>query len=363
MASTQASPTYRSAFKRLMFSALTIMLGSVTGVGLAEVGLRIAGWPAPGFYLNGRGPLELRIPGRQGGAYRPNSRGELRHYDYSVEWSVNSYGYRDREAMPKAEGEWRIGILGDSFTAGVGVKQNERFGEILGRAISQQSQAVTVWNLGAPICGTACEAEMLRNSERSYQLDEVILAFYGGNDLEDNTEWYRSVDTSASPGNSPTPASRLRGWLRENSRLASFLWVYGIRGFATFRPPGIYSQASIHQYWPDTERALAQLREVVGLRPLTILYLPAIPEWDDTVWQELRQGHDVPEEGRYVVKQLLASWSTQNGVEFIDATDWLRQCPSAKQCVFPVDSHWHARGHSLVAEGLTGIRRWPGGRR
>jgi hypothetical protein len=363
MTSTQPAPVNRSALKRLMFIALAIMLGVAIASGLAEAGLRIAGWPAPGFYFNGHGPLELRIPGRNGGAYPPNSHGELRHYDYDVEWLVNSYGYRDREVLPKAEGEWRIGILGDSFTAGVGVRQAERFGDILAMDIIKQKPNVTVWNLGAPICGTACEAEMLRNSESKYQLDEVVLAFYSGNDLEDNLAWYQNPVDSMTTGHAQALNSDFRGWLREHSRLASFVWINVMRGFATFRPPGIYSQSGIQQYWPLTERALAQLKETVGNRRLTILYLPAIPEWDDVAWQIMRQRYGMQEDGRYIVKQAVALWSKQNGVGFIDATNWLRRCTPAKDCLFPIDSHWNARGHLLVGHGLYSSWRWSGGER
>lgn len=335
-------------------------MGFTVALSMAEIGLRIAGWPAPGFYLDGVGPLELRIPGRDGGAYPPNSYGKLRHYDYNVDWAVNSHGYRDREVQPKAEGEWRIGIIGDSFTAGIGVKQEERFGEILAATVNQRMPNSTVWNLGAPICGTACEAEMLRNSERRYELDEIILAFYSGNDLEDNADWYRRGVVTSPPVGSRALTSSLKGWLREHSRLASFIWVNVVRGFTTFQPPGIYSQAGVQQYWPDTERALALLKEVVGGRRLTILYLPATPEWDDTTWQVLRQRYGVTEDGRYVVRQAVALWAKKNSVDFIDATDWLRRCASVKDCVFPVDSHWNAHGHSLVGEGLTRSRRWSG---
>src|SRR5262245_46377260 len=97
-----------------------------------EIAMRVGGWPAPGLYINGRGPFEFRMPGKNGGAFPPDTVAELRHYDYSVECKANHYGFRDRALEPKRDGEWRIGFLGDSFTAGIGVRAEDRFTDVFG---------------------------------------------------------------------------------------------------------------------------------------------------------------------------------------------------------------------------------------
>jgi hypothetical protein len=347
--------------KRYAFRAVAIFLGVLMALVLCEVALRIAGWSAPGFYIQGRGPVNLRNSGRDGGAYPPGARGELRHYDYSVQCIVNSYGFRDAEIIPKRPGEWRIGVLGDSFTAGVGVNQSERFADIFRAEIQRRRSDVTVVNLGAPLCGTACEAAMLDRVSRDYQLDEIVLAFYGGNDVEENTAWYLQLNRP--PSDERTVSMKAKDWLREHSRLSTFLWVSGVRAFATFRPPGIYSQTDLERSWADTEQSLKQLKASVGNRKLTILYLPAVPEWSDEVWREMRTRYGVPEEGRHLVRTALARWSRDNQFAWVDATDWLRQCSSVKDCDFPVDGHWNARGHLLVAQGLLGLPYWAEPRR
>ena len=344
---------------RIMFRVLLLLLGLALGSTVAEIGLRVAGWPAPGFYQDGRGPLALHAPGAEGGAYPRNVSGRLRHYDYDVAWLVNSHGFRERQNQPKSPHEWRIGLLGDSFAAGVGVEQHTRFGDVWYTAIHKQLPNVIMWDLAAPLCGTACEAAILDGVGRQYDLDEIVLAFYGGNDVADNVSWYQSAATPDAGRSTPPVSERIRGWLREHSRLATFTWVHALRGFATFQPPGIYSETSLRNDWPATEQALMGLKEAVGSRPLTIIYLPAIPEWDDAVWRTVQQRYGVSDAGRFVVKQALMAWAQRNAVDFMDATPWLRRCSSAKECTFPVDSHWNARGHLLVGEGL--VAHWTRG--
>jgi hypothetical protein len=338
----------RVGTSRLIARAAIVVVALACGAALAEIALRAAGWPAPGLYKDGRGPLSLTIPGSASGAYPPNVAGRLRHYDYDVEWSVNSDGFRERPRQPRQPGERRIGILGDSFAAGVGVERQHRFGDVWYAHASRPG--TTLWNLAAPICGTACEAAILDGVGAKYELDEIILAFYGGNDLSDNIAWYHAEE-----GNDPNERGRgdgLRIWMREHSRAATFAWVNVLRGFARLSQPGVYSAASLESNWPSTEVALAHLKEVVGTRPLRIWYIPAIPEWDDRVWSDVRKQFSMSDTGRWVVKEALEKWADRQRVEFVDTSQWLRGCGSASRCTFPVDGHWNADGHRRVGDGL-----------
>jgi hypothetical protein len=344
-------PATLSSVKLWSFRLIAVSFGFFSVLLVAEVALRIAGWSAPGFYVSGQGPLELRIPGVDGGAFPPNVSGRLKSYEYDVEWTVNADGMRERGGRVKSKDEWRIGLLGDSFAAGVGVEEKQRFGNLWIETTRPQTANITLWNLATPLCGTACAAAILKHSGQHYDLDEIILAFYGGNDIEDNLEWDQNV-----PVNDPKRRESLHSakrWLRENSRVATFAWVNGLRAMATFRPPGIYSEIDLQREWPPTERALLQLKESVAVRRLTILYLPATAEWDDSVWQEMKTRYGASEEGRFVVKQAVMRWSAQNSIGFVDTTEWLRQCASQAECVFPVDGHWKPHAHALVAQGFS----------
>jgi len=322
----------------------------VLSVVALEIILRVAGWPAPGFYVEGRGPIALRRPGLLGGAYPPNAVGRLKNYEYDVNWAVNEDGFRERPSSPKSGNEWRIGILGDSFAAGFGVEQSDRFSEIWSSKLRERNPNLTTWNLATPNCGTLCEAEILEGFAQRYNLDEILLVFYGGNDIQDNIEEFRALSANGADDQS---SGTYRVWLREHSRLASFVWVNAFRAFATVRPPGIYSEKKLQTDWPDTARALARFKTAAANRRLTVLYIPSLPEWDDESWKKLSQYKDVAGDGRFVVKNQLKRWAEENSINFLDATSWLSACKTSKECVYTVDGHWTPRAHVLAGAELT----------
>ncbi|HEV7747322.1 MAG TPA: SGNH/GDSL hydrolase family protein [Pyrinomonadaceae bacterium] len=338
------------AGKRWLYRIIAILIGIVLSVFALELILRIAGWPAPGFYVAGRGPIVLRKPGLLGGAYPPNANGRLKNYEYDVSWVVNEDGFRERSASVRVDKEWRIGILGDSFAAGFGVEQPARFGDIWGVRLHQQNPNITTWNLATPNCGTVCEAEILETYAQRYSLDEILLVFYGGNDLQDNLDDYRGLNGAGLNDQSP---GTYRVWLREHSRLASFVWVNAFRAFATVRPPGVYSEKKLQSDWPTTALALDRFKKAVGERRLTVLYVPSLPEWEDESWRELSKYPDVEADGRILVKNALQKWAADNKVGFLDSTSWLSGCKTRKDCVYPVDGHWTPLAHLMTGDELT----------
>ncbi len=336
--------------KRHAYSFLTVLASLFLSLTVAELTLRIWGWPAPGFYVNGSGPVALRTPGVNGGAYPPGTNGNLRHYDYDVNWMVNADGFRERPPGRKAKNEWRVGFVGDSFTTGVGVEESQRFADVWLAKLHDKFPKLTAWNIASPVCGTLCEAQMLKGAGGNYDLDEIVLVFYSGNDVEDNVEEYSEL--SAGRPKAMTGSSSFKDWLREHSRLATFAWVSAIRAFATMKPPGIYSSERLTPLWPPTQRALAELKQAAGSRPLTVLYIPTVPEWDQKTWEEIRKAQGMGNRDRFAVKESLARWCQENDVGFLDSTPWLEDCEPSAQCVFPVDGHWNRRAHALVGEQL-----------
>ncbi len=339
-------PVTRSRLRKVLFRVAAVLAGLAVSALAAEVALRVAGWPSPGLHdARGRGPLPLRVPDGEGGAY-PTGPGRLVHYDYDVEWTVGAHGFRERDPVPKRAGERRALLLGDSFAAGVGVELGSRFGDVWFRETGRAGRGETLWTLASSWCGTAQSAAILRGVGRAYEVDEIVLAFYGGNDLEDNEGWRRKVAGTAAP-----PSGSFRIWLRERSRLATFVWVYGLRSFASFRPPAIHSKETLDELWPDTDRALGELLEAAAGRPLRVWYLPNVSEWDDALWEEVLARHSIADPVRTGARDRLEDWCRAHGVPFADATPFLAGS-RAQDLVFPVDPHWNAEGHRRVGEGL-----------
>ncbi len=101
--------------------------------------------------------------------------------------TINSRGLRDREyALAKPAGVRRVLVLGDSYTWGYGVANDEIYTEVLERSLAARGQVVQVINSGVSGWGTDQEYLFLEAEGMAYQPDVVVLALFLINDPENN---------------------------------------------------------------------------------------------------------------------------------------------------------------------------------
>jgi hypothetical protein len=106
---------------------------------------------------------------------------------------VNSEGLRDREhTKAKPPNTLRVAVLGDSFTEAIQVPLEQTFWSKLERKLGncqavKGRKNVEVINFGVMGYGTAQELIMLRKKVWDYSPDIVILAFFIGNDITNNS--------------------------------------------------------------------------------------------------------------------------------------------------------------------------------
>jgi hypothetical protein len=162
--------------------ALLIVASLVLALIICEVGLRLLGIGYPDFfdydpYVGSK--LRPGIQGyflKEGGGYV----------------SINSDGLRDREhALQHPQNTLRIAVLGDSFAEAMQVNQDETFWAIMAKDLqgcpNLQGRQVEVINFGQAGFGTAQELLALRHRAWKYAPDVVLLAFFTGNDVADNS--------------------------------------------------------------------------------------------------------------------------------------------------------------------------------
>lgn len=101
--------------------------------------------------------------------------------------TINSRGLRDREyPYRKPEGTKRILVLGDSYTWGYGVADDEVFTEVLEKELQGRQPRFEVLNTGVLGWGTDQEYLYLINEGLKYSPDYVVLALYSVNDPKNN---------------------------------------------------------------------------------------------------------------------------------------------------------------------------------
>jgi hypothetical protein len=104
-------------------------------------------------------------------------------------WTTNSRGYRAaREfAVPKPVSMRRVLFVGDSFTFGQGVNDDETFAAQTERRLKQlcPTTPLEIVNTGVPGFSTSQELAFLEREGLALEPDVVVLGFYG-NDPQDN---------------------------------------------------------------------------------------------------------------------------------------------------------------------------------
>ncbi|WP_293128407.1 SGNH/GDSL hydrolase family protein [Microcoleus sp. bin38.metabat.b11b12b14.051] len=169
--------------------------GLLMGVVIGEIGLRVAkvdGYAkiadvadsAPTRFHTGDPDLGWKL--------KPGVSGEWKGEGASFV-QVNSEGLRDREhAKAKPPNTLRVAVLGDSFTEAIHVPVEQTFWSKLERKLDncnavKGKKKVEVINFGVQGYGTAQELVMLRQKVWDYNPDIVVLAFFIGNDVINNS--------------------------------------------------------------------------------------------------------------------------------------------------------------------------------
>ncbi len=155
-----------------VFAAFLITEVAVRVTGLAKVGLYT--WaPHRGWGLK---------PGAAGWQ-TDEGRGFVR---------VNRAGFRGPEwTLAKPPGTFRIAVVGDSFTEAPHVNYDHTFCAVAGHALggckALKGKKVQVMDFGVDAYGTAQELMTLNRHAWQYSPDMVVLAFFSGNDLRNNS--------------------------------------------------------------------------------------------------------------------------------------------------------------------------------
>lgn len=176
-------------FRRIFAKLFLVLFGFLFGAVVAEIGLRIAGYSYPEFYV---------LDHVRGYALRPGVEGWYRK-EGEAYIRINSDGLRDREhSLAKPENTIRIAILGDSYPEALPVSEHETFWSVMENRLQGCSalagRRVEVINFGVSGYGTAQELLTLREEVWKYSPDVVMLAMTTNNDVADNSRALKKTD-------------------------------------------------------------------------------------------------------------------------------------------------------------------------
>ncbi len=381
---------------------LLILGGIVSGVGIAEVGLRIAGIKGSlkiSEFVESSPTIFHTTDLDRGWGLKPNASGWWRDEGESFV-EINRDGLRDRYySKTKPENTLRIAVLGDSFTEAVHVPHEQTFWSVMERELTkcsalknqQKNQQIEVINFGVHGYGTAQELITLRTRVWDYNPDIVILAFFAGNDLINNSKKlesdlyrpffvYRNGELvedlsfrELNPGYSNRYAvsfvDNLPQWLVKNSRVLQVikkvdldnkklqgLAEYRRQSFYKFNPP---TNEVWEEAWKITEDLILLMREEVEEKGakfgMAVIASPLQVHPDENKRKKKQEefgvkdwfyvGNRLEKLGKihdflvWDLTKLFLSFSQENQV-------CLHGFEPAADC----GGHWNAEGHRLAGE-------------
>jgi hypothetical protein len=168
----------RSAFLSLTLLVVSILVALL----LCEIALRVVGFSYPSFH---------RPDDRVGLRLRPNAEGWFRS-EGDAFVKINGAGFRDRErSLKKPSDTFRIIVLGDSMIEALQVDFEKTFTALLEQQLNAcrafGNKKVEVLNFGVSSYGTAQELLLYRHIGSKYSPDLVLVAFFAGNDVRNNS--------------------------------------------------------------------------------------------------------------------------------------------------------------------------------
>lgn len=376
-----------------LLRTLVVVLAIVIPLAALEVALRVYGPFLPGRYS----PHMYSAPHPLYGFARvPGMVGWVKSEEFLSRVAINSRGLREREIdYPKAAGTSRVLVLGDSFVEGVQVKPEETFTRGLESLLRERAGGpIEVINAGSGGWGTAQEFEFLRHEGVRYQPDVVVLVFYTGNDITDNSfrikgnvrnlrkPYYalRDGKLELQPWTARKPPSQA-----EIDALNRELYIWNVFDsgvLARFRPARdtaniddqdndvlntlveheirVFSSnqgRAWQESWEVTEAlfvAARDLAEASGARFL-LVNAPTIWQVYPAHWESFRSSNRLGDDGwdMNVARRRLADLASRQDLEYLDLAPSLEAARGGSSSLyFTADFHWTAAGHRVVAQAL-----------
>ncbi len=318
--------------------------------------------------------------------------------EFLVFVQTNHKGLRDVEHdYTKAAGVFRILVLGDSFVEAMQVPLDNSFPRLLQDRLNRDGAATTIEVISAGVSGYGTASELLyfEHEGTRYRPDLVLLAFYPGNDVKNNSAIlgdtlkpvYGSDGALQRVAGQPPP-HQPGGWrgllartavyhyvrqivLVQHPHLAQALARHGWLKAEAIRTQaqsdgvpldyGVYAPSADPVWqdaWSHTEALLQRLQRQVratGAR-LVIAVLctrdQIYPEW----WQEIVAAHPAMRARQWDLdapERRMESWCQEHGVPCVSLAPAFRAAAGVSPPLhFHHDGHWTAAGHRLAAVEL-----------
>jgi lysophospholipase L1-like esterase len=374
--------TKKPSLRKRLALLLLIVLALVA---VAEIAVR-AFWPQPAFYAS---PGLYVLDPKVGHRMRPGLKGVLGNFaEFTTQVRVNQLGIRGPEVGPVRPGVRRVLVLGDSFTFGMGVEEQDAFPAQLAAELGRRGVPAEGINAGIGGYGVPDEVRWFEQYGREIHPDVIVLGIFTGNDLQDAAPDRPPAFVSHGEllDKAELSRSQLFHWLYQHSQLFALV-KYSLpapvdrtirRTFHMPEPSAIRGLREEMALYDPRNRPRAELggqaSEAAIRRLLTLaqadhatvvaLLLPSKLQADDVEWNgALRQLHLAPSQAdRSLPNEIFSRVLERCGVPALDLTPMLSEALRHGEAdFFPRDQHYTVEGNRRIAQAAAGfLLRSPG---
>jgi hypothetical protein len=322
--------------KRFAINFLVLIVASLIALVALEFGLR---WFAP--HLDPSGTVRFHVTEDRVPLGLANA--TVRQFkntgDYDVEVAFNHYGLRDRKDLADA-GESDVFVVGDSYSMGWGVEENERFSDILDGLTAER-----VFNISIPTDLIGYGSLVRYAESRGAPIHRLVVGVCMENDLLD----YDALERMPKQGRPQVGLGWAKAWLTENSALYMALTIvihrqpalraWAIRsGFLVDNIAGMRR----NQFSEDILRMSAdRLARLIENYDATVVVIPSRGLW---------VGGNEETENR--IHEAFISHLRAAEIDVVNLRSAFEAAGNPMQFHFDNDGHWNPRGHQMVAGAL-----------
>jgi len=292
-----------------------------------------------------------------GHRHLPNSSYEVKKNCSEIVYHFNDLGFRE-ETHSKRSNKSRVLLIGDSFTEGLGVNENERFGDLIEQRTGQDHL-----NFGMADKGTTQAFTIYRSIASKYDHDAVILSVFPVNDFIDDDPEVGKHEESIRPcwlGDYPNYTLQ---FVPEDApeKKPSNKWKHFFKRY-TFTYDALYylkeqlkmsfskdTAMPASDYFSFTESqlnrmkySLLKIKELSKNRSVLVVSIPS--------HLDLQSNKTIEES----IEGPLSKFCSENNIGFLGLYNTFLEASAdpVKDFYLSCDSHWNPRGHQLVAETL-----------
>lgn len=292
-----------------------------------------------------------------GHRHHPNSSYTVKKNCFETVYRFNDLGFRDEVHTARSD-KSRVLLIGDSFTEGLGVNEDERFGDLL----EQRTGRIHI-NFGMADKGTTQAFTIYKSIASEYDHDVVIFTVFPVNDFIDDDPSIGKHEESIRPcwlGDYPNYTLQFVP-KKAPANKASSQWKHFLKRF-TYTYDALYflkeqlkmsfskdTAMPASNYFSFTESqlnrmkySLLKIKELSKNRSVLVVSIPS--------HLDLQSNKTIEES----IEGPLSKFCSENNIGFLGLYNTFLEASAdpVKDFYLSCDSHWNPRGHQLVAETL-----------